>query len=180
MPPPLSPRLIPSIEILRQLPDARALEERYGRPAVVDALRQEAGLLRSHLTHPTPGERGEGPGLPASAEAAVRRILDAAASRLAATLAPSLRPVLNATGVIVHTNLGRAPLARLAAERLVMVATGYSNLEYDLDRGTRGRRDIHAEALLTRLTGGESAVVVNNNAAATLLMLTALAKGREV
>lgn len=180
MPPPLSPRLIPSIEILRQLPDARALEERYGRPAVVDALRQEAGLLRSHLTHPTPGERGEGPWLPASAEAAVRRILDAAASRLAATLAPSLRPVLNATGVIVHTNLGRAPLARLAAERLVMVATGYSNLEYDLDEGTRGRRDIHAEALLTRLTGSEAAVVVNNNAAATLLMLTALAKGREV
>jgi len=67
MPPPLSPRLIPSIEILRQLPDAKALEERYGRPAVVDALRQEAGLLRLHLTHPTPGEHGEGPGPPASA-----------------------------------------------------------------------------------------------------------------
>ncbi|MBE3134498.1 MAG: L-seryl-tRNA(Sec) selenium transferase, partial [Acidobacteria bacterium] len=92
----------------------------------------------------------------------------------------SLRPVINATGVIVHTNLGRAPLAEQAARAMVPIATGYSNLEYDLDKGCRGRRDVHAERLLCRLTGGEAAVVVNNNAAATLVILAALATGREV
>jgi len=100
--------------------------------------------------------------------------------RLAAASAPSLRRVINATGVIVHTNLGRAPLPRVAAERAARLGSGYSNLEYDLERGARGRRDTHAERLLCRLTGAAAAVVVNNNAAATLLVLTALAAGREV
>ena len=88
--------------------------------------------------------------------------------------------MINATGVILHTNLGRAPLAASAIERVADVARGYSSLEYDLGRGARGRRDVHAEALLCRLTGAEAAVVVNNNAAATLLVLAALAAGREV
>ncbi len=95
-------------------------------------------------------------------------------------LAPSLRPVINATGVILHTNLGRAPLSAQAAERVAALATGYSNLEYDLARGTRGRRDVHAEKLLTRLLGAEAALVVNNNAAAVLLVLNTLAAGGEV
>ena len=90
------------------------------------------------------------------------------------------QPVINATGVIIHTNLGRAPLAAAAIERVAEVARGYSSLEYDLARGARGRRDVHAEALLCRLTGAEAAVVVNNNAAATMLVLAALAAGREV
>ena len=88
--------------------------------------------------------------------------------------------MINATGVIIHTNLGRAPLAAAAVERLSQVARGYSNLEYDLGGGTRGSRTVHAEQLLTSLTGAEAAVVVNNNAAATLLILAALAHGREV
>ncbi len=88
--------------------------------------------------------------------------------------------MINATGVILHTNLGRAPLSASAIERVAAVARGYSSLEYDLARGGRGRRDLHAEALLCRLTGAEAAVVVNNNAAATLLVLAALAAGREV
>jgi L-seryl-tRNA(Ser) seleniumtransferase len=93
---------------------------------------------------------------------------------------PSLIRTINATGVIVHTNLGRAPLSQAALERVRHVAGGYTNLEYDLAKGTRGKRDVHAEKLIARLTGAEAAVVVNNNAAATLLLLAALAQGREV
>ena len=100
-------------------------------------------------------------------------------ARLASLTAPSLRAVINATGVILHTNLGRAPLAQAAVER-VSALSGYTNLEYDVDAGTRGRRDVHAEHLLCRLLGAEAAVVVNNNAAATLLALAAIAAGREV
>jgi L-seryl-tRNA(Ser) seleniumtransferase len=93
---------------------------------------------------------------------------------------PSLRRVLNATGVVVHTNLGRAPLAGAALERLREVGGGYSNLEYDLERGRRGSRQEHVAAWLRRLTGTEAALVVNNNAAAVMLALAALAEGREV
>jgi L-seryl-tRNA(Ser) seleniumtransferase len=91
-----------------------------------------------------------------------------------------LRLVINATGVVVHTNLGRAPIPDSAARMVVSIASAYSNLEYDLSEGARGRRDVHAERLLRRLTGAEAAVVVNNNAAATLVILAALAGGREV
>jgi len=94
--------------------------------------------------------------------------------------APSLRRVLNATGVLVHTNLGRAPLAEEALAQVVDAARGYSNLELDLSSGTRGSRQDHVAALLRRLTGAEAALVVNNNAAAVLLALAALAEGREV
>src|SRR4051794_15714157 len=93
---------------------------------------------------------------------------------------PSLRRVLNATGVIVHTNLGRAPLTEAALEQVVDTARGYSNLELDLRDGTRGSRQDHVAAILRRLTGAEAALVVNNNAAAMLLALAALAEGREV
>jgi L-seryl-tRNA(Ser) seleniumtransferase len=164
--------------VLCQSPAARVLEARYGRAAVVDALRLEASRLRDLLRRTGPADLPVE--VPQDADAAAERLLAAASLHLAAALTPSLRPVLNATGVIVHTNLGRAPLSRLAVERLAAVATGYSNLEYDLEVGARGRRDSHAEALLTRLTGSEAAVVVNNNAAATLLMLTSIAQGREV
>ncbi|MFC1463746.1 MAG: L-seryl-tRNA(Sec) selenium transferase, partial [Candidatus Brachytrichaceae bacterium NZ_4S206] len=100
--------------------------------------------------------------------------------RLETLFAGSLRRVINATGVIVHTNLGRAPLGPAALDRIVATAGGYTNLEYDVARGRRGSRAVHAEQLVTMLTGAEAAVVVNNNAAATLLMLAALAAGREV
>src|SRR3989449_3994155 len=101
-------------------------------------------------------------------------------SRLHDVFRPSLVPVINASGVIIHTNLGRAPLPEAAIDHVAAVARGYASLEYDLDRGTRGRRDVHAEALLCRLTGAEAAVVVNNNAAATMILLAAVAAGREV
>ena len=112
-------------------------------------------------------------GVPAS-------LVDATVAELARRRASSLRRVLNATGVLVHTNLGRAPLADAAIARVVEVAGGYSNLEYDLERGVRGSRQDHLAALLSRLTGAEAALVVNNNAAAVLLALAALAEDREV
>ena len=99
---------------------------------------------------------------------------------LAAARAPRLRRVINATGVIVHTNLGRAPLAEAAIEHLREAARGYSNLEYDLASGSRGSRQTHVAELLARLTGAGAALVVNNNAAAVMLALAALAEGREV
>jgi L-seryl-tRNA(Ser) seleniumtransferase len=103
-----------------------------------------------------------------------------ALEELRAARAPALRRALNATGVIVHTNLGRAPLPEAALARALEVGRGYSNLEFDLDAGARGSRQDHVAAILRRLTGAEAALVVNNNAAAVLLALAALAEGREV
>ncbi|MEO6212590.1 MAG: L-seryl-tRNA(Sec) selenium transferase [Vicinamibacterales bacterium] len=166
------PRTIPSIEQLRQRPGMRALEEQFGRKAVIDALRAEADLLRTHLREEHAGradDNGGGDGIE-------RR----AAERLRTGRQLSLRRVINATGVILHTNLGRAPLGAAAAHAVVQAATSYTNLEYDVELGARGRRDVHAERLLCDVTGAESACVVNNNAAATLLTLAALATGREV
>src|SRR3954469_7686832 len=165
-------RIIPSIELLRQRPAIRTLEARFGGAATVEALRHAAAEARAAIA-------GGDSGL-ATAAAVVARVEAVAAERLDAAFRPSLRPVINATGVIVHTNLGRAPLTASALSRVVEVARGYASLEYDLARGARGRRDMHAETLLCRLTGSEAAVVVNNNAAATLLVLAALAAGREV
>jgi L-seryl-tRNA(Ser) seleniumtransferase len=107
-------------------------------------------------------------------------VLAAAREELARLATPSLRRVINATGVIVHTNLGRAPLAPAALARVSEVGAGYSNLELDLESGSRGSRQGHVAALLGQLTGAEAALVVNNNAAAVLLALAALAEGREV
>ena len=161
-------REIPSIEQLRQRPAMLPLEATFGRAAVTDALRQVTALLRARV------RAGEArPGDPAA------WIDEHLPAHLASMAGPSLRPVLNATGVILHTNLGRAPLAAAAVERIAALR-GYTNLEYDLATGRRGHRDSHAEALLRRLTGAAAAVVVNNNAAATLIALAALAAGREV
>lgn len=162
------PRSIPSIDKVRQRPGVAALEERYGKSAVLDALRAEADAIRAGL------------GAGASYPDVAATIESGAAARLEREQAGSLRPVINATGVVIHTNLGRAPLSAGAAARVAALASGYSNLEYDLEAGRRGRRDVHAERLICRLTGAEAACVVNNNAAATLLTLAALASGREV
>ncbi len=166
------PRVIPSIDRLRQRTRIAELEARYGRDATLGALREAAAALRTSLAA-SRAEIGD-------VEEAAQRIEAGAAARLGAALAPSLTAVINATGVIVHTNLGRAPLASAAIARVGEVARGYSNLEYDLAAGRRGSRAVHASALLARLTGAEGAVVVNNNAAAVLLALAALAAGREV
>jgi len=165
-------RAIPSIDELRQRPAVRALEARFGAAAVVDALRGAADAIRDAIA--AGGHAGD------TASAVADAIVSRAGDALARTFQPSLIPAINATGVVIHTNLGRAPLAAAAIMRLAEVARGYATLEYDVARGTRGRRDVHAEALLCRLTGAEAAVVVNNNAAATMIVLAALAQGREV
>src|SRR5258707_6330106 len=152
-------RTIPSIELLRQRPAVRTLEARFGAEATVSALRAAAAEARSAIAG--------GDAQLTTEDAVAARVESAAAARLGDAFRPSLQPVINATGVILHTNLGRAPLAAAAIERLVEAARGYSSLEYDVARGGRGRRDVHAEALLCRLTGAEAAAVVNNNAAAT-------------
>jgi L-seryl-tRNA(Ser) seleniumtransferase len=165
-------RVIPSIEQLRQRANVRTLEAQYGRDALVDALREAAASLRNLLARGDAGADGE--------DAAADFITREAETRLARGFEPSLRRAINATGVIIHTNLGRAPLAASALARIAELGAGYTNLEYDLTRGARGSRSVHAELLLTRLTGAEAAAVANNNAGATLLMLAALAQGREV
>jgi L-seryl-tRNA(Ser) seleniumtransferase len=165
-------RSIPSIEQLRQRPSIRALEARFGDDATVGALRAGAAAVREAMAG--------GDASVATDALVVARIEALVRARLDREFQPSLAPVINATGVVLHTNLGRAPLADAAVERVSLVARGYATLEYDPIRGARGRRDVHAEALLCRLTGAEAAVVVNNNAAATMLILGALAAGREV
>jgi L-seryl-tRNA(Ser) seleniumtransferase len=149
---------------LRDLPSVDELARGADDPLAVDAARMVLVRAREQIrAGADPGDLGE-------------RLRD----ELAAARAPRLRRVINATGVIVHTNLGRAPLAAAVLEQVADAAAGYSNLEYDLEAGARGSRQTHVAELLGRLTGAEAALVVNNNAAAVLLALAALAEGREV
>jgi L-seryl-tRNA(Ser) seleniumtransferase len=149
---------------LRDLPSVDELVRGSGDPLAVDAARSLLERAREQI------RAGQDPG---DLSGRLREALVAARE-------PSLRRVINATGVIAHTNLGRAPLAEAALERVRDVARGYSNLEYDLDQGGRGSRQDHVASLLRRLTGAQAALVVNNNAAAVMLALAALAEGREV
>src|SRR2546423_10628917 len=148
---------------LAGLPSGDELARAVGDPPAVDAARLVLARAREEIA---------AGGDPGDLETRVR-------TELAAVRAPRLRRVVNATGVIVHTNLGRAPLAEAALEHVAHAAAGYSNLEYDLDAGARGSRQTHVAELLHRLTGADAALVVNNNAAAVLLALAALAEGRE-
>ncbi len=165
-------RQLPSVDQLLQTEQAAALITTYGRPQTLDSIRAVLDDLRAQLS---------------AAEAALPAldldpdtILTSAADRLTALIRPSLLPVINATGVILHTNLGRAPLSKAAIRAIQQVSLGYSNLEFDLTRGKRGSRLVHAEALLQQLTGCEAALVVNNNAAAVLLALSSLARRKRV
>jgi len=166
-------RVIPSVEQLRQRTAVRLLEVRFGHDAVVEALREETESVRTQLIKDSSVDDD------IDREDILRQIENGLKKRLCTMLRPSLRRVINATGVIVHTNLGRAPLAHQAIDRIATIA-GYSNLEFDLDQGERGSRTVHARTLMQRLTGAEDTAVVNNNAAAILLTLSALAAGREV
>lgn len=163
----VSPRDIPSVDQILKHPRTEQLLGAYGHAWTVSAIREVLDELRQSL--PNLAE------IPSDAE-----LENSLESILQKQSQPSLRPVINATGVLLHTNLGRAPLSQAALAAVESVACGYSTLEYDLTKGKRGKRDIHASALLTRLTGGESALLVNNNAAAVLLALSALSKGKKV
>ena len=149
----------------------REAAERHGRAVVVEAARGVLDEVRRAILTGVETDPGV-----AGIEALAARI----AARAEAEAAPSLRPVFNLTGTVLHTNLGRASLAAEAIEAAVAVAGGPSTLEYDVGRAARGDRDSHVEALLCRLTGAEAATAVNNNAAAVLLVLSTLAGGREV
>jgi L-seryl-tRNA(Ser) seleniumtransferase len=166
-------RRIPSVDELAGLPRLTDLATRAGRPIVMDAARTVLGRLRQSIVE---GAHRQD----ATAAAGLDALGEEVAAEVARSLAPSLRQVINATGVILHTNLGRAPLAAEAIEHVRQTAGSYTNLEYDLEKGTRGKRDTHTARLLARLIGAEAAVVVNNNAAAIFLVLAALARGGEV
>jgi L-seryl-tRNA(Ser) seleniumtransferase len=161
---------IPSVDALVGSPDFEPLLDGYPRARVVAAARGAVADVREAIA------RGAGPDDPSSPAA----YAELAARELAASEVPSLRRVINATGVVLHTNLGRAPLAESAAAAMVAAALEYSNLEYDLDAGERGSRYAHCVSLLTELTGAEDALVVNNAAAALVLALTTLAAGAGV
>jgi len=166
-------RRLPSVEELLQRAEGQELIRESSRPLVTEAVRGSLQAAREILLGGAP--EGEWDRL-----VAPEGLLSRAARLVAAWRRPHLRRVINASGVVVHTNLGRSRLAEAAIERMVEAARFYTNLEYDLDQGERGSRHDHVAALLTRLTGAEAAMVVNNNAAAVLLMLSAVAAGREV
>jgi L-seryl-tRNA(Ser) seleniumtransferase len=159
---------VPSVERLLRLPQADRLVAEHGRQAVTDFIRSTLADIRAAL-------RADGGDVPDETA-----LLARVATRLAAAAVPSLRPVFNLTGTVLHTNLGRAALPSEAIEAVVAVAGGASNLEYDIAAGRRGDRDDHIEAQLCALTGAEAATIVNNNAAAVLLVLNSLALRKEV
>ena len=160
---------LPSVERILQTERAAALAESFGRPLTVRAIRETLEDLREHLrAH----DDGSAPPIDA--------ILGQTGNLLRQWTGADLRAVINATGVILHTNLGRAPLSRATILAMNEIARGYSNLELDLATGKRGGRSLEAEAALRRLTGAEAALVVNNNAAAVLLILSALASRKRV
>jgi len=160
-------RDLPSVDQLLQVLETREWISLYGRPLTVDAIRCALDEARRNYSTQTTIPKQE-------------ELLDRGYQILLEWTAPTLKPVINASGVILHTNLGRAPLSKQAMQAALAVALGYSNLEYDLDKGKRGSRLVHAEALLCRITGAQAALVVNNNASAVLLALTALARRRKV
>jgi len=162
-------RGLPSVDRLLSEPQIQALTGVRGlsRDLVVELIRENLDYYRSEIK--------KGKGLPATEEI-IARITD----RATGLILPSLKPVINATGVVVHTNLGRAPLSEEAISAMERISRGYNNLEFDLESGERGSRHTHLEPLLCRLTGAEAGLVVNNNAAAVLLGLSAIAKRKEV
>ncbi|MGC2804421.1 MAG: hypothetical protein WCA41_21485, partial [Candidatus Acidiferrum sp.] len=170
-------RQIPSVDELLTQPRLAELAARVDRALLVEVTRTVLAELRARITDQLRfavlGEFA----LLAADPAALEEHIGSIVERI---LTHSLQPVINATGVILHTNLGRAPLSAAVVEEFRRTATQYTNLEYDLEAGARGKRDVHTSSLLERLTGAEAAIVVNNCAAAVLLVLSALAKGGEV
>lgn len=160
-------RDIPSVDSILQNPRAKSWINDYGRPLTLKAIRQTLEDVRRNFR--------QGETLPD-----IDVVFNQVQAYLFTWSTSSLVPVINASGVILHTNLGRAPLSYAALQAIQSISLGYSNLEYDLGKGQRGSRLIHAESILKQLTGAQAALVVNNNAAAVLLILTALARRRSV
>jgi len=164
-------RQIPSVDELLMQPRLAGLTKRVDRSLVVEVARAVLADLRGRIAEDSNWTAISLDG------ASVEELISAQVEKI---LSRSLQPVINATGVILHTNLGRAPLTETVVDEFRRSGTQYSNLEYDLEAGARGKRDVHTSELLTRLTGAEAAIVVNNCAAAVLVTLAALARGGEV
>jgi L-seryl-tRNA(Ser) seleniumtransferase len=164
-------RQLPSVDELLLRPRVAALGEKFERGFLVDTVRRTLALLREGIVSGKPLDERH---------LAVEGIEMLVVRSVGLQLAASLRGVINASGVILHTNLGRAPLSAAILDELAQTAAQYSNLEYDVAAGERGKRDVHTSWLIERLTGAEAAIVVNNCAAAVLVTLAALARGGEV
>lgn len=162
-------RKIPKVDTILENRGFRKLEERFPELLLRDVLRECLDSLRLDIRG---GRKSAVPG--------IDEIVEEVARRTQVLVEPGLKRVINATGVIIHTNLGRSVLAEEAVNAIMKVARGYSNLEYDLERGTRGSRYDHCTSVLKRLTSAGDALVVNNNAGAVFLVLNALAEGKEV
>jgi L-seryl-tRNA(Ser) seleniumtransferase len=166
-------RQIPSVDALLARPAIESLAAKSGRALVTAAIRKVLAEVRSELTQKSNERSATEPIDPAPLENEIHAAVERA-------LTPSLRAVINATGVILHTNLGRAPLAEAATRHILATAGHYTSLEYDVASGKRGKRDVHTAQLLAEISGAQAAIVVNNNAAAIFLVLNTFAKGAEV
>jgi len=160
-------RNLPGVDKIISNQRLKQLEEAYPHSLLVDLVRQQLERERLAIAagNPCPS---------------INEIVSSVAARISTLENPSLRPVINASGVLLHTNIGRAPLSKESTAAMQTAAESYCNLEYDLDNGTRGSRHVHIEPILCQLSGAEAALVVNNNASAVLLGLTALTKRKEV
>ena len=163
-------RKIPSVDSLYNTEEVRSLSNRYPRTCILNAIRMSLDELRSDILMGNLSDDG------LSMDNILKRVIN----RVEELSRPSLRKVINATGVITHTNLGRSILGQRVLDRLLEIAGSYSNLEYDLSLGKRGLRYVHVENLLKELTSAEAALVVNNNASAVFISLETLAKGKKV
>ena len=166
-------RKIPSVDELLRAPDIQELCARFPRAAVTSAVQRVLAETRRTLLALADEAPGDG-------DVFLQDIQQQVIAHVQKTGRPSLQRVINATGVVIHTNLGRAPLAEHALRLVAETASRYSNLEFDLEQGERGSRYVHVREILQQITGAQDAFVVNNNAAAVLLCLSTLARGREV
>lgn len=164
-------RSIPKVDLLLESEAVQGMIDNYSRDTVMEAIRSETAKLREFISKCDDQEQ---------AESEIGLLLERIEAAVAKMHTPNMRTVINATGTILHTNLGRAPITRDHMERTIGLVSGYSNLEYNLAAGKRGERYSHFEELLCKLTGAEAAMAVNNNAAAVMLILSSMAKGGEV
>ena len=164
-------RSIPKVDILLEDEAVQEMIEHYSRETVMEAIHIEMDRLRKYIKETSDEEK---------AEEQIRLLTAHIEQTVADMHTPNMRPVINGTGTILHTNLGRAPISMEHMKRVMAIATGYSNLEYNLEAGKRGERYSHFEKLLCKITGAEAAMAVNNNASSVMLILSSLAKGGEV
>lgn len=164
-------RSIPKVDMLLEDESIQKMIEQYSRETVMEAVHIEMDKLRSYIAAAEDEEK---------AKARIRLLSSNIGLTVSAMHTPNMRKVVNGTGTILHTNLGRAPISAKHMKKVLDLVSGYSNLEYNLKEGKRGERYSHFEKLLCRLTGAEAAMAVNNNASSVLLILSSLAKGGEV